>query len=347
MADKTPNGQYPFVSLLVPVRNEAGYIQTTLQSILLQDYPLDRMEILVMDGMSTDDTRKVIRDFMQENPTLKIEILDNTHQIVPPALNIGIKHSSGNYILWVSGHSELPADYVSTVVEYLQRGDVQNVGGQVYPVGRTYLERAIAMAISSPLFIGNSYFRYGDEERLVDTVFPGAFPREIFDEIGYFDEELVRHQDYEFNLRLRNAGGKILYIPTLKVKYYPRSSIQAFFKQYFQYGVWKVRVMQKSYRAFRIRHFAPTALVFGFVVATLLALIFPGMRIYYGIGVGLYLLGTMGVSLVVSSRNKAWKYLPVLPVIFSAIQFGWGSGFWWGTIKWNLLHFSKPDVDNK
>ena len=337
MADSAANHQYPVVSLILPIRNEAEYILATLQSITHQDYPLDRMEILVVDGMSTDSTRNIVENFIHANPALNLEMLVNPKKIVPPALNIGIKQSTGEYILWLSGHSELPEYYVSTVVEYLQRGDVQNVGGQVVPVGRTYLERAIAMAISSPFFIGNSYFRYGEEERLVDTVFPGAFPREIFDEVGYFDEELVRHQDYDFNLRLRNAGGKILYVPNLKVKYFPRSSMRALFKQYFQYGVWKVRVTQKSRQAFRIRHLAPTTLVFGFLIASLLALFVPSLRFYYGIGLGLYLLGTVVVSLLVSWQNKTWKYLPALPVIFSAIQFGWGSGFWWGAVKWNFI----------
>ena len=335
--------QHPFVSLILPIRNEARSIQATLQSILYQDYPQDCMEILVVDGMSTDGTRKVIQEFSRANPESKIRILDNPYQIVPPALNIGIQGSSGKYIIRVDGHCELPEDYVSTIIERLRSGEVQNVGGQQYPVGQTYLEKAIAIATSSPLFIGNAYYRYGDEERLVDTVFMGAYPREIFDEIGFFDEELVRHQDYDFNLRLRNAGGKILYTPRLKVKYYPRSSIRALIKQYFQYGIWKVRVMQKSHHAFRIRHYAPTTLVLGFLGATLLALIIPSLRDYYAAGVALYLLGAVSASALVSWQHRTWRFLPVLPVIFSAIQFSWGSGFWWGTIKWNFLGHSRTD----
>jgi len=335
----------PLVSLILPVRNEAGSIDLVLQSIVIQDYPVNQMEVLVVDGMSTDNTRKVVWDFAAKHPALKLEILDNPHQIVPPALNIGIKASSGEFIIRVDGHCELPSNYVSTIVSHLQSGEIQNVGGQQHPVGQTYLERAIAIATSSPLFIGNSYFRYGPEERLVDTVFLGAFPREIFNEIGFFDEELVRHQDYDFNLRLRNAGGKILYLPSLKVDYRPRSNIRALISQYFQYGVWKVRVTQKSHQAFRLRHFAPTLLVLGFVVASLLALIFPSLRMIYAIGLGVYFLGTVVVSLYVSWRQKKWKYLPVLPVIFSAIQFAWGGGFWWGTIKWNFFSQSDKDSD--
>ena len=337
MGVKQINNQHPYVSLILPVRNEAESIQSTLISLIGQDYPVECMEILVIDGISTDETRKVVQTFSNNNPSCKLEILSNPRQIVPSAMNIGILHSSGKYIIRVDGHCELPPDYVSTVVENLQDGEVQNVGGQQFPVGRTYLERAIALAISSPFFIGNSYFRYADERRLVDTVFLGAYPREIFDEIGLFDEELVRHQDYDFNLRLRNYGGKILYIPTLKVKYYPRSSIRSFFKQYFQYGVWKVRVMQKSRHAFRLRHFAPTGLVMAALAGGLISVFLPGFRYVYLVCAFLYLLLAFGASILVSRQNKDWRYLPALPVIFMAIHFGWGSGFWWGVIKWNML----------
>jgi len=337
MGNGSTDNQYPSVSLILPIRNEAKSIRATLQSIFGQDYPPDRIEILIVDGMSTDNTREVIRNIEGKNPSVKLEILDNERQIVAPALNIGVQHSVGQFILRVDGHCELPPDYVRIIVEILQSRDIQNVGGQQYPVGQTYLERAIAMATTSPFFIGNSYFRYAVEERLVDTVFLGAYPREVFDEIGLFDEELIRHQDYDFNLRLRNEGGKILYLPYLKVKYQPRSTIQSFFKQYFQYGVWKVRVMQKSRHAFRLRHYAPTALVIAGLLGALISIFLPGFIYLYLICALLYILISFTASILICKQDKVWRYLPVLPIIFMSIHFGWGSGFWWGVIKWNLL----------
>jgi len=329
--------ELPFVTLLLPVRNEAKSIRESLMSIINQDYPRDRMEIIVVDGKSTDNTKLEIKKLIKEYPDMNLGILDNPKQIVSSALNIGILQSSGEYIIRVDGHCELPLNYVRTIIYQFQSEDVQNIGGQQYPVGRQYLEKAIALATSSPYFIGNSYFRYAEEKRLVDTVFLGAYPRRVFDEIGLFDEELVRHQDYDLNLRLRNDGGKILYLPELKVKYHPRSTIQSFFKQYFQYGVWKVRVMQKSRHAFRLRHFAPTALVIAAVAGALMSLFIPKLVFLYLAGVILYLLISFVASIFTSMQNKVWRFIPVLPIIFMAIHFGWGSGFWWGVIRWNVL----------
>lgn len=340
------NNSLPLVTVIIPVRNEAKSIQQVLMSVFNQEYPLGKMEILVVDGMSSDGTRSQMKDFMDENPQVKLTILDNSQQIVPPALNIGIQQATGEFILRVDGHCELPTNYIKTCVENLKTEGVENVGGQQYPVGRTYLEKAIALAISSPVFIGNSYFRYGDQKRFVDTVFLGAYPRHVFEEVGLFDEGLVRHQDYDFNLRLRNQGGKILYIPELKVKYHPRSSISSFFKQYFQYGLWKVRVMQKSKHAFRLRHYAPTALVFAVMVGAILSVAIPGFTAFYLLGALFYLLGAAAASLFVSCKHQNWKYLPVLPVIFMSIHFGWGLGFWWGIIRWYLLPKSSGSTRN-
>lgn len=337
MTDGNRKAEYSLISLVLPVRNEADHIQATLSSIMQQDYPLNKMEILVVDGMSKDRTRAVIQDWVNQHPEVNLTILDNPQQIVPPALNIGIREASGDYIIRVDGHCELPVDYVRTLVWHLQQGEVQNVGGQQHPVGETYFEKAVALATSSPYFIGNSYFRYADKKRLVDTVFLGAYPREVFDEIGVFDEELVRHQDYDFNLRLRNAGGKILYVPDLKVNYRPRSSLPAFFKQYFQYGVWKVRVIQKSGKAFRLRHYAPTSLVLLGVLGAVISVLFPQNFFWFAAGVSLYLLAAVSASAAVSWQKKEWRYLPVLPLLFMSIHIGWGSGFWWGVIKWRLL----------
>jgi glycosyltransferase involved in cell wall biosynthesis len=326
----------PEVTLILPVRNEEKTIKEALNSVIQQDYPLERMKILVVDGMSTDQTRPVIQTWLKKYPEINLNILDNPQQIVPTGLNIGIREASGDFIIRVDGHCRLPTHYVSTLVSHLQEGEVQNVGGQQHPVGDTYFEKAVALATSSPYFIGNSYFRYAEESRLVDTVFLGAYPREVFDQIGLFDETLVRHQDYDFNLRLRNAGGKILYLASIQVDYRPRSNLHSFFMQYFQYGVWKVRVMQKSERAFQLRHFPPTLLVLGMVLGGGLSLLIPWLRALYLLGMGTYLSLAVGSSLLVSLREEEWKYLPVLPILFACIHIGWGSGFWWGVMKWNL-----------
>jgi len=331
------NDHLPLVSVIMPVRNEEAHIDISLGSVIGQDYPLDCLEVIIVDGMSTDHTRQLVWEQVAEVPELSIQILDNPDQIVPSAMNIGIQASRGEIIARVDGHCKIPRDYLSSCVAELMVADVQAVGGMQYPVGDDYISDAVALAISSPYFIGNSYFRYAQEKRLVDTVFLGVYPRDIFDKIGLFDEELVRHQDYDLNLRLRNQGGKILYLPNLKVEYRPRDTIASFFKQYFQYGLWKVRVMQKSRHAFRLRHFAPTGLVLAVVLGALLSLISPPISGLYLGSLVLYLLGSLAASLLVSLQARTLKYLPILPIIFMCIHFGWGTGFWWGAVKWNIL----------
>jgi glycosyltransferase involved in cell wall biosynthesis len=331
----------PFVSLILPIRNEEKHIAETLHAILVQDYPSERMEILVVDGMSSDRTREVVREIAHSTP-VPIQVLDNPRRIVPTAMNTGIRAARGEVIIRVDGHCRLPEDYVRVCVQALEETGADNVGGMQHPVGTTYIQKAIALATSSPLFIGNSYFRFAEEEREVDTVYLGAYPREVFDRIGLFDQELVRHQDYELNARLRNAGGTIRYLPRLKVAYTPRGSLSAFARQYFQYGMWKVRVMQKTAQAFRPRHFAPTLFSLGVLAGIPLSLIFPWFAVLYGLGWAAYVALCLGASLYVAARNRGWKYLPALVILFPTIHLGWGSGFWWGVLRWNMLERRSP-----
>jgi glycosyltransferase involved in cell wall biosynthesis len=322
----------------MPIRNEAGFIERSLGAVLAQDYPAGRMEVLVVDGMSTDGTRELVRAMDEKYPDISVNLLDNPDQIVPTAMNIGIQEARGDVVVRVDGHCEIPEHYVRTCVDTLQETDADNVGGMQKPEGEAFMERAIAVATSTPLFIGNSHFRYAEEQRYVDTVYLGAYPREELERIGMFDDELIRHQDYELNCRLRNSGGKILYLPELEVTYAPRSSWWGFAKQYFQYGFWKVRVMQKTADAFQIRHFAPTMLtlfVLGGLFLTLL-LPFEWVGWLYGAGLALYLAAAVGASVLVAARRDRWLHLPVLPLIFATIHLGWGSGFWWGMVWWWL-----------
>jgi glycosyltransferase involved in cell wall biosynthesis len=341
-----------FVTIVIPIRNEADFIERSLGAVLAQDYPADRMEILVVDGMSTDGTREIVRNLFERacESTMKrsnvqtfkranLRLLDNPDQVVPTAMNVGIREARGDVIIRVDGHCEIPPDYVSTCVHYLQTTDADNVGGMQDPVGDGYMSEAIAVATSTPLFIGNAYFRYAEELRYVDTVYLGAYPKDVLDELGGYDEELVRHQDYELNCRLRNAGGKILYTPELKTTYVPRGSLWALAKQYFQYGVWKVRVMQKMANAFRARHFAPTLFTLFAVGGMPLSLALPmvWVRWLYVFGLTLYAVAAVTASIVEVAKRGRWKLLPVLPLAFATIHLSWGGGFWWGILRWNVF----------
>ena len=263
MTDRT------LVSIIMPIRNEAAFIRRSLGSVLRQDYPLDRMEVLVVDGMSEDGTGDIVSSVVSERGMrvlnspirrpdpgslpndsqeafINIRLLDNPEHIVPVALNIGLKHSRGEVIIRVDGHCEIPPDYVRVCVENLEKTGADCVGGPMVTVGETSMARAIAAVQSSFFGVGGVAFRTGSEYGgYVDTLAFGAYRREVFDRIGGFDEELVRNQDDEFNFRLTQAGGKIWLDPSIRSIYYSRASLKGLWRQYFQYGLYKVRLIQK------------------------------------------------------------------------------------------------------
>jgi len=199
----------PFISIIIPCRNEEDYISPCLDSILAQDYARDRMEILVADGMSTDRTKDILLDYVKNHPT--VHFFENPKKIVTMGLNILIKQSKGEFILRMDAHTKFPKNYISKCIQYIQEYKVDNVGGVIVtlPGNNTLSAKAIALAMSSTFGVGNSYFRTGVKEpRMVDTVPFGCYRREIFNKIGLFDEDMVRSQDAEFNLRLIKSGGE-------------------------------------------------------------------------------------------------------------------------------------------
>ena len=221
------NGR-PRVSIVMPCRNEAAYIGPCLDSVLATDYPLDRMEVLVADGRSDDGTREIVERCAAQHPCVRL--LDNPARITPAALNTAIRVATGDVIIRMDAHGVYPRDYVPRLVRALEETGADNVGGVVItlPADDTPSARAIALAFSHPLGVGNAYFRIGVAgPRWVDTVPFGCFRRELFDRVGMFDEEMVRNQDDEFNLRLIGHGGRILLLPDVVARYYARRSLGA------------------------------------------------------------------------------------------------------------------------
>ncbi|MEW5721076.1 MAG: glycosyltransferase family 2 protein [Chloroflexota bacterium] len=204
----------PLVTIIMPIRNEGRHIARALDAVLNQDYPRDRIEILVVDGMSNDNTRALVQTFAAHDPRLRL--LDNPEHIVPTALNRGIYAARGAVIIRVDGHAEIARDYVRRCIEGLGRVEADCIGGPITTVGETWIARGIALAQSSPFGVGNAAFRYSNRAQYVDTLAFGAYRRKIFDRVGLFDEELVRNQDDEFNFRLARAGGKIWLDPSIR-----------------------------------------------------------------------------------------------------------------------------------
>jgi len=323
----------PLVSLLIPIYNEEEFILWCLKSIDLQNYPEERYEVLLYDGGSTDSSRLIVNSFLSLHSIGKL--MDNPKRIQAAAWNLGIKQSKGEIIGIVSAHSILAPDYISNVIETLRRTGADMVGGPTFADAEGSVGKAVAIALNSPFGVGNARFHYTSKEIEVDSVFMGACWRKTYEKIGGFDEELVRNQDDEFSYRLRKAGGKIVCNPKIRSRYFNRSSLKGLFKQYFQYGFYKVRVLQKHPRQMSLRQFVPPFFVLCLLTALVLAIITNRGWIIFTAIAGSYILANLTAS-IITSATKGWSNLWLLPVVFAIIHISYGSGFLAGLFKfWN------------
>jgi succinoglycan biosynthesis protein ExoA len=320
----------PSVTIIMPIRNEAAFIERSLGAVLAQDYPADLLEVLVVDGLSDDGTRETVQRLLDDHPNARM--LDNPKQIVPTAMNIGIAQARSDFIVRVDGHTIIEHDYVARCVEALHDSSAECVGGPMLAVGDNPFGEAVALATSHPFGVGGSRFHYATEPIEVDTVYMGAWPRQIFERVGEFDEEMVRNQDDEFSYRLRAAGGRIWLDPRIRSIYHVRSSLRSLWRQYWQYGYWKVRVFQKVPGSAQLRHWAPPAFAATILGGLLAALVFPLLRPIYLFGLALYLLAALGVSGLLAAQH-GWRHLLRLPLVFATLHLAYGLGFWAGMIR--------------
>lgn len=332
MSDKEQTAaRLPRVSVLMPIRNEAAYIERSIQAVLAQDYPPDLVEIIVADGMSTDGTVDLIRQIQATHPNIRL--LENPGRIAPTALNLATEAASGEVIVRVDGHCEIADDYISNCVHHLLNEDVQGVGGSVETIGETPMAQTIALAMSSTFGVGNSAFRtVQDKTMLVDTVPFPAYPRRVVEEIGPYDESMVRNQDDEYNYRIRKMGGRLLLASDVRSRYYSRAGVGSLWRQYFGYGFWKSRVLRKHPRQMRARQFVPGA----FVLCVLVGLIFsPFSRRVRAMLIGTLLAyaGASGYASASLASRAGWSHFPRLPLAFGAIHFSYGAGFWLGLLE--------------
>jgi len=321
------------VSVVVPMRNEEQHLGRCLAALVAQDYPAELVEILVVDGLSSDRSRDIVMEWSARYP--RIRLLNNTKRQTPAGLNVGILAATGDVIARVDAHTEVELDYIRQCVHYLDTTGADNVGGLMRPAGDTYWGQAIALSTSTPFGVGDAQFHYSQKEQFVDTVYMGTFKRDVFDRVGLFDESLVRNQDYELNYRLRAAGGRIFCSPAIRSRYYPRPSLRALWSQYFQYGFWKSRVIRMHPASTRWRQLAAPTFVTTLVGLGLLSLLSP---LFMG-ALALIVLAYFGVSLAFSislARRFGWRYLWGLPITFGVIHLSWGLGFWWGWVRFIL-----------
>lgn len=327
------------VSVLMPVRNEETFIGRSLEAVLAQDYPSDRMEVIVVDGMSSDGTRKLVAEIGSERAN--VTLIDNPQKIVATGLNAALRIAKGEVIVRVDGHCEIAPDYVTRCVSHLREDSVECVGGPLQTIGETSTAQAIAAAMSSAFGVGGSVFRVGSKQvRFVDTVAFPAYRRQTLQRVGEFDEELIRNQDDEYNYRLRKLGGRLLLAPDIRSRYYSRAGFGSLWNQYFQYGYWKVRVLQKHPRQMQPRQFVPPLFVF---VLLMLSLTMPFLKISQLLLVGIVLayVALNLTSTISAARRKGLRLLPLLPMAFIVMHIAYGAGFIFGLIRfWNRWAFS-------
>lgn len=321
----------PFVSVVMPIRNEIGFIRRGLGAVLAQDYPADLLEVLVADGRSDDGTRQVVQEIARQDA--RVRLVDNAGRIVATGLNTALEQVKGDIVVRVDGHCEIAPDYVRRCVDHLRRDNVAGVGGPLETVGATAIARAIAAAMSSRFGVGDSAFRtVKGRTQLVDTVAFPAYTRDVLTRTGPFDSELVRNQDDEYNYRIRKMGGRLLLAADVRSKYYSRSSFRTLWRQYFQYGYWKVRVLQKHPRQMRPRQFVPLAFVLALMLSLLVAPWGPGWLVTAAVA-GSYVVANLAASSIVGWKNGRGALVPLAAVAFAILHLSYGLGFLRGLIK--------------
>lgn len=332
-----PGAAPPFVSVVIPCRNERGWIDSCLESLLRTTYPLDRLEIIVVDGMSDDGTRDAVARHAAEHP--QVRMLDNPARITPVALNVAIASARGDVIVRMDAHNIFPDSYLSALVDWLVRSGADNVGGVCVtePGGPGPVARAIAIAMAHPLGVGNSHFRIGTSEpRWVDTVPFGCYRREVFERIGMFDEDLIRNQDDELNTRLVRAGGRILLVPDVVSTYHARDSLAKLWRMYFQYGYFKPLVARKVGGVFTWRQLVPPTFVLGLAASLLLALLVPATAPLLAALAASYALLLLAAALPAARRHGVRVAIALCAAI-PVLHFSYGLGFVRGAFDFLIL----------
>ncbi len=329
------------ISAVIPCRNERASIESCLRSLLAQEPVPGGFEIIVADGRSDDGTRNVLKRLAGDDA--RVRVVDNPGCTTPCGMNAGIAEARGRFIAIMGAHNRYAPDYLCRSLEVLEETKADNVGGAMICEASGYWQRAIAAAHHSAFSVGGARWHDPDYEGPADTVFGGVYRREVFDRIGLFDEALVRNQDDELNLRLVRSGGRIWQSPRIRSYYTPRASLHALFRQYLQYGYWKVRVIRKHRLPASIRHLVPA----GFVLACALL---PTAAFWWapavwatGLMAAAYTLAAILAS-VSSAARAGWSLFPALPPVFASYHIGYGVGFLLGIVDFGILRRAPRQV---
>lgn len=316
-------------SIVIPTYNEQENISNCIDSILKQNYDLNLIDIVIVDGHSSDNTITKIKEYQKKFSN--ILLLENPVRRTPTSLNIGIKEAKGEIIIILGAHASLDPDFIFFNNKYLKEKNVNVTGGTQINIGFNFTQKAIAMAMENPFGMGSAPYRWSKKEQFVDTVVYAAYKRELFDEIGYFEENFSIAEDAELNWRIRKAGHKILFSPDIKSFYHPRKTVTKFIQQMFRYGILRVHMFKKHKTAIKITHMIPPA----FVVTLLSLLILIASSIISPVFIfavlGLYFI--LNLLTVISKISKSnFKFVPMVSFLIFVLHFSWGLGFLVGLI---------------
>jgi len=331
----TKNYAHPKISIIIPVRNEHNYIKDCVMQFVYQTYPKDKLEVLVLDGMSEDGTREIVTresEIVNRKFGIIIKLLDNPKGQRASGLNIGIRNARGDVIIRIDVRTVIPPDYVEKCVRMLRETGADNVGGVQKPImvqsAGLLTQEAIGLALSHPFGVGNAQFRLGKKSGYVDTVYLGCFRREIFDKVGLFDEKsAVISEDSDINQRIRDAGGRVYLNKDIVAYYYVRDNFKDLWKLYFRYGGAKAGNLIKNKKLTAWRQLVPPTFLMVIVFLALLS-VFSSYFLYLLLTIlGTYTLADLLVSTYLCVRHKKLSLLLRLFITFSIMHFSWAFGF--------------------
>jgi glycosyltransferase involved in cell wall biosynthesis len=327
----------PFVSVVIPMLNEEKYITQCLDSLVRQDYPQDRYEVLVIDGDSMDASPALVAQMRQQHPVIRL--IKNPQRAIPKALNLGLSESRGEIFARMDAHSLAPPEYLKQCVKYLLETGADNVGGILKVAGAGYWGKSIAMGTSCPFGVGNSKFRYSQEEDFTQAGFPGAFWKKTLLSLGGYDESFVINEDDVLNFRLMKKERKIFRTPKIAVTYFCRNALSKLWKQYFRYGFWKVKVIKKHGGPASIRHLIPAGFVASLIATGIAGFFFKPAVYLLAFILASYL--TIGLAFAFRFALKTgMRYFFSLPMVFATLHLSYGTGFLLGLPT--FLLFEKP-----
>ncbi|MFH2039505.1 MAG: glycosyltransferase family 2 protein [Chloroflexota bacterium] len=327
------------VSIIIPCYNEQRRIFNLLNAIYEQTYPREFIEVIIADGISTDNTRSIIEDFVLTYPDLTIHLIDNPKRTIPSGLNRGIKASRGEIIIRIDAHSQPYPDYIERCVDALESGLAENVGGiwEIQPGNQSWIAQSIAAASALPLAVGDALYRHATKSAYVETVPFGAFKREMLALIGFFDETLLTNEDYEFNSRILQSGGRIWLDPKIRSQYFARSTLSALSKQYWRYGYWKWKMLRRYPKTLRWRQALPPLFLFSLILTITTTFFNHQLWIIPTGELMIYFLFLLVVGFQTSLRKKNWKLFFGIPPAISTMHFSWALGLLWSIITGNTL----------